>query len=171
MCPDLVSAEYYDDLVTTVIRTTLTILALRRALIKSHQIETLIERILEVVPLQLAIKIISGPFYTSKTSRIRIAAILFMEIVIARAYQVELNSMSNNKIETQQSVSYIKMVDVALMKMNDDFEISGQHKDSTISSIISRKFQSMTVQCQVCLTDAGISNYMILVGRRILFYF
>ena len=161
MCPDLVNAECYDDLLTTATRTTLEILALRRMEIKSQQIDSLIERILELAPLSFAVKIILGSFYTLKTSRIRISAIHFMEIVLAGAYRIEHHLVSTNKIETSQS--YTRMIDRAMTEINDDVEFCGQHNDNTISEGKLRgEFQSIRLQCQVCLTDAGIAYSMIL---------
>jgi hypothetical protein len=156
--PDLVSAECYDDLVTTAVRTTLDTLALRRSLIKSQQIEVLMERILELVPLSVAIKIISGPFYTNKSSRIRISAILFMEYVIAGAYQAEIELLSSSKIEVPQSASYKKLLDSAIMEMKDDHDKYEIQCDSAISGRrIKRELQFLRLQCLVFLTDAGRS--------------
>ena len=158
MSPDLVSAECFDVLITTVVRTTLDILALRKSLIKSQQIEVLMERILELFPLSVAIKIISGPFYTSKSSRLRISAILFMEYVIARAYQAEIELLSSSKIEVPQSASYKNLVDSAIMEIKDDHDNYEKLCNNHISdSRIRRDLQSLRLQCQVFLTDAGRS--------------
>ena len=161
VCPDLVNAECYHNMETIAIRTTMEILALRRTLIKSQQIEIFIERILELFPLLFAIKIISGPFYTSKTSRIRISAIHFMEVVIAGAYQIENNSICDIKIETPQSMSYRRAIFRAISEMND-IAIHGRKSNKKISGgKIKGNFQSIRLQCQVCLTDAGILICMI----------
>ena len=155
-CPDLVNAECYHNMVTTAIRTVMEILALRRTLIKSQQIELFIERVLNLFPLVFAIQIISGPFYTSKTSRIRISAIHFMEVVIAGAYQIENNSICDIKIETPQSLSYRRAIFRAISKMNN-IAIHGRKSDNKISEEkINENIQSIRLQCQVCLTDAGI---------------
>ena len=167
--PDLVNAECYHDMVTTAIRTTMEIVALKKTLIKSQQIELYIERILELVPLLFAIKIISGPFYTSKTSRIRLSAIHFMEIVIVGAYQIENNSISDIKIETPQSLSYRRAIFRAISEMNNNIAIYGKNGDNKISEEkINGDFQSIRLQCQVCLTDAGIVICMLSNVRRIL---
>lgn len=155
MSLDLVSSESYDDLITTAVRTTFDTLALRRSRIKSQQIEVLMERILELVPLSVAIKIISGPFYRNKSSLIRISAILFMEYVIAGAYQAENELISGSKIEGPQSASYKKLIDSAIIEMTDDYE--QQSNNSISDSRIRRELQSIRLQCQVFLTDAGRS--------------
>jgi hypothetical protein len=162
MSPDLVSAECYDELITTVVRTTVDTLALRKSPIKSQQIEVLMERILELVPLSVAIKIISGPFYTNKSSRIRISAILFMEYVIAGAYEAEIELLSSSKNEVPQSASYRKLIDSAIMEMKDDHDKYENQSDNAISdSRIRRELQSLRLPCQVLLTDAGRSYCMI----------
>ena len=167
--PNLVNAECYHDMVTTAIRTTMEIVALKRTLIKSQQIELYIERILELVPLLFAIKIISGPFYTSKTSRIRISAIHFMEIVIAGAYQIENNSISDIKVETPQSLSYRKAIFRAISEMNNNIAIHEINSDNKIAKEkINGDVQSIRLQCQVCLTDAGIVICMLFNVSRIL---
>ena len=160
MSLDLVRAECYDDMVTTAVRTTWDTLALRGSLIISQQIEVLMERILELFPLSVAIKIISGSFYTNKSSRIRISALLFMEYVIAGAYHAENELVGSSKIEVPESASYKKLVDSAIIEMTDDHE---QQSDNAISdSRIRRELRSIRLQCQIFLSDAGRSYYMIL---------
>jgi hypothetical protein len=149
--PDLLSASIYKNLISLVTEVVVECLAMKKSLITKAHCESLIKKILELIPLSVSIEIISKSFFLSEVSRIRVSAIDFLDVTIRNLYQIRRNSISNSsKIPVQLDSSRI-YDDQLNEAIGDDRDIS----IGMTEELLNTELESVIKRSIAYVLDAG----------------
>jgi hypothetical protein len=149
--PDLLSASIYKELLSIFTEVVVECLAVKKSLITKSHCESLIKKILELVPLPVSIEIISKSFFSSKVSRIRLSAIDFLEVTIGKLHQIRCNSISNS-IDTPLQLDSSRIYDEQLEEAIEDEQNITAGKTEEIVDV---ELESMLKRSMAFIFDAG----------------
>jgi hypothetical protein len=143
--PDLLPASTYTDLISLFTEVVVECLAMRKSLITKAHCESLIKKILELIPLSVSIETISKSFFSSKVSRIRLSAIGFLVVMIRNLCQIRLSNSSNTPAALDSSGIYDDQLDEAIREV-----YAGRTQEATNTEL-----DSMIKRSMAYVLDAG----------------
>lgn len=149
--PDLLSATTYKDLIAIVTDVMEEWLSIKKSSITKAHCEFLIKNVLELIPLSASIEIISKSFTSSKVSRIRVSAIDFQTITIAKLYQIMRNSIPNSN-DSLLEVDSVRIYEMQLQhSIVDERDTTAGRTEEEMTA----ELESMMNRSMAYVLDAG----------------